>query len=68
MRCDLHVHTTASGMCNIPLFDRVCRESYNDPVALYELLKRRGMDLVTATDHDSIDADGATAASSRIFS
>jgi len=56
MRCDLHVHTTASGMCNIPLLNRVCRESYNDPIALYELLKRRGMDLVTATDHDSIDA------------
>jgi predicted metal-dependent phosphoesterase TrpH len=56
MRCDLHVHTTASGMCNIPLLDRVCRESYNDPEALYQLLKQRGMDLVTVTDHDSIDA------------
>ncbi len=56
MKCDLHVHTTASGMCNIPLLDRICRECYNDPEVLYELLKRRGMDFVTATDHDSIDA------------
>jgi predicted metal-dependent phosphoesterase TrpH len=56
MRCDLHVHTRHSGMCNIPGFHRFCRESYNDPQAVYETLKRRGMDLVTVTDHDSIDA------------
>jgi predicted metal-dependent phosphoesterase TrpH len=56
MRCDLHVHTRHSGMCNIPWLDRICRESYNDPRAVYETLKRRGMDLVTVTDHDSIDA------------
>jgi predicted metal-dependent phosphoesterase TrpH len=34
----------------------VCRESYTQPEALYERLKRAGMDLVTVTDHDSIDA------------
>lgn len=34
----------------------ICRESYNDPEAVYQSLKRRGMDLVTITDHDSIDA------------
>jgi predicted metal-dependent phosphoesterase TrpH len=56
MRCDLHVHTRHSGMCNLPLLKRVCRECYNDPEAVYETLKRRGMDLVTVTDHDSIDA------------
>jgi predicted metal-dependent phosphoesterase TrpH len=43
-------------MCTIPLLSRVCRESYNDPTAVYEKLKRLGMDLVTITDHDSIDA------------
>lgn len=43
-------------MCTVPVLSRVCRESYNDPRALYETLKRRGMDLVTVTDHDSIDA------------
>ncbi len=56
MRCDLHVHTNHSGMCTIPLLRRVCRESYNEPLAVYEKLKRLGMDLVTITDHDSIDA------------
>lgn len=56
MRCDLHVHTHHSGMCNIPLLNRICRECYNEPLAAYETLKRRGMDLVTVTDHDSIDA------------
>jgi len=43
-------------MCTVPVLSRVCRESYNEPAALYETLKRRGMDLVTVTDHDSIDA------------
>ncbi len=56
MRCDLHVHTRHSGMCNIPGFHRFCRESYNHPEAVYRTLKRRGMDLVTVTDHDSIDS------------
>ena len=56
MRCDLHVHTRHSGMCTIPVMKRICRESYSDPEAVYQTLKRRGMDLVTVTDHDSIDA------------
>jgi predicted metal-dependent phosphoesterase TrpH len=56
MRCDLHVHTTHSGMCSEHLLRLISRESYNDPVDLYEILKCRGMDLVTVTDHDSIDA------------
>ncbi len=56
MRCDLHVHTIHSGMCGVPGLSRICLESYNEPRALYEILKRRGMDLVTVTDHDSIDA------------
>lgn len=56
MRCDLHVHTRHSGMCTVPVLNRVCRESYSEPQPLYEMLKRRGMDLVTVTDHDSIDA------------
>ena len=56
MRCDLHVHTVHSGMCTVPVLSRVCLESYNEPNALYSVLKQRGMDLVTVTDHDSIDA------------
>jgi predicted metal-dependent phosphoesterase TrpH len=43
-------------MCTIPGLRGICRESYNDPLAVYQKLKRLGMDLVTVTDHDSIDA------------
>ncbi len=43
-------------MCTIPLLRHVCRESYNEPLGVYDKLKRIGMDLVTITDHDSIDA------------
>jgi predicted metal-dependent phosphoesterase TrpH len=56
MRCDLHVHTIHSGMCTVPVLNRICRECYNDPREVYETLKQRGMDLVTVSDHDSIDA------------
>jgi len=56
MKCDLHVHTMHSGMCTVPVFKRVCRESYSDPDEVYATLKRRGMDLVTVTDHDSIES------------
>jgi predicted metal-dependent phosphoesterase TrpH len=56
MKCDLHVHTRHSGMCTVPVLKRICRESYNDPLEVYKTLKGRGMDLVTVTDHDSIDA------------
>jgi predicted metal-dependent phosphoesterase TrpH len=50
------VHTLHSGATTLPVLGRFCRESYNPPEALYEKLKRRGLDLVTVTDHDSIDA------------
>jgi predicted metal-dependent phosphoesterase TrpH len=43
-------------MFNVPGLDRICRESYNDPSAVYDRLKRLGMSMVTLTDHDSIDA------------
>ena len=54
MKCDLHIHTIHSGMCTVPVLKRICRESYNDPREVYSVLKRKGMDLVTLTDHDSI--------------
>jgi predicted metal-dependent phosphoesterase TrpH len=56
MKCDMHVNTVHSGMCTIPVLKHFCRESYNYPEALYESLKAQGMDLVTVTDHDSIDS------------
>ena len=55
MRCDLHVHTIASGMFTAPVLNRICRESYTEPADVYARLKRRGMCMVTVTDHDSIE-------------
>ena len=55
MRCDLHVHSIASGMFTVPGLNRICRESYNEPAEVYDRLKRMGMSIVTITDHDSID-------------
>jgi predicted metal-dependent phosphoesterase TrpH len=56
MRCDLHIHSIASGMCTTPGLSRICKESYNDPAEVYGRCKRLGMSLVTLTDHDSLDA------------
>jgi len=67
MRCDLHVHTIASGMFTAPVLNRICRESYNEPGDVYNLLKRRGMSVVTATDHDSIEAAEALRSHSDFF-
>lgn len=51
----MHVHSLNSGMCTLPVLRRFCRESYSPPDELYLTLHRRGMDLVTLTDHDSIE-------------
>jgi predicted metal-dependent phosphoesterase TrpH len=59
MRCDLHVHSIASGMFTAPVLNRICRESYNDPMEVYNRLKRLGMSIITLTDHDSIDGADA---------
>lgn len=59
MKCDLHVHSIHPGPCTSGLLRFVCRESYSDPLELYHTLKRRGMGLVTLTDHDAIDGSEA---------
>jgi predicted metal-dependent phosphoesterase TrpH len=63
MRCDLHVHSWYSGPADLPVLKHIGRECYSDPAAVYEQAIRRGMDLVTLTDHDSIE--GALAIASR---
>ena len=55
MRCDLHVHSWYSGHGDVPLLEQLGRECYSDPLAVYETARRRGMDLVTLTDHDTIE-------------
>ena len=59
MKCDLHVHSYYSGACTTPFVKLFCRESYSDPQAVYDLLGRRGMNLFTLTDHDSIEGSEA---------
>ncbi|MGA8143525.1 MAG: PHP-associated domain-containing protein [Candidatus Acidiferrales bacterium] len=51
----MHVHSYFSGACTTPFLSKFCRESYSDPVEVYELLRDRGMNLFTLTDHDSIE-------------
>jgi predicted metal-dependent phosphoesterase TrpH len=53
-KADLHVHSYFSGPAKHLRILR-CRDSYSSPWAVYQTAKRRGMDLVTISDHDSID-------------
>ena len=55
----MHVHSYFSGACTTPFVRAFCRESYSDPREVHALLKRRGMDLFTLTDHDSIEGSEA---------
>lgn len=54
MKCDLHVHSVHSGTITLPVLRHFFLESYSAPQEVYTTLRRRGMDLVTLTDHDSI--------------
>jgi len=54
MRADLHVHSYHSGNNHDLPFLR-SRDCYAEPEAIYRTAKSRGMDLITITDHDSID-------------
>jgi glycosyltransferase involved in cell wall biosynthesis/predicted metal-dependent phosphoesterase TrpH len=55
-RCDLHIHSRHSARSEEWLFRRFdFPDSYSDPKQLYQQLRKRGMDYVTITDHDSIN-------------
>jgi predicted metal-dependent phosphoesterase TrpH len=54
MRCDLHVHSRFSGRCTVPVLRRFVDECYAEPEQVFATARRRGMDLVTLTDHDTI--------------
>ncbi len=55
MRCDLHVHSRFSGRPGIAVLDHLGRECYSEPLEVHARARQRGMDLVTLTDHDSIE-------------
>lgn len=56
LKADLHVHSKFSTRPSEWILQKLgCAESYTDPMALYEMAKRQGMDLVTITDHNTIE-------------
>src|SRR5665213_480569 len=53
---DLHCHSTASAVSRLGVQRALgLPECATPPLEVYELAKRRGMDFVTLTDHDTID-------------
>jgi glycosyltransferase involved in cell wall biosynthesis len=55
-RADLHCHSDASNTAAEAALNAIhCPECYSSPGEVYAQAKRRGMDFVTITDHDSID-------------
>ena len=55
-RADLHCHSTASAISKLGVQRSLgLPECATPPEEVYELAKRRGMDFVTITDHDTVD-------------
>jgi glycosyltransferase involved in cell wall biosynthesis/predicted metal-dependent phosphoesterase TrpH len=55
-RVDLHCHSTASAVSKLGVQRSLgLPECATPPEEVYDLAKRRGMDFVTITDHDTID-------------
>jgi glycosyltransferase involved in cell wall biosynthesis/predicted metal-dependent phosphoesterase TrpH len=55
-RVDLHCHSSASAVSRLGVQRALgLPECATPPAEVYELAKRRGMDFVTITDHDTID-------------
>jgi predicted metal-dependent phosphoesterase TrpH len=64
-RADLHCHSTASAVAKLGVQHALgLPECATPPDEVYALAKRRGMDFVTITDHDTID--GALAIAGRM--
>jgi glycosyltransferase involved in cell wall biosynthesis/predicted metal-dependent phosphoesterase TrpH len=55
LKADLHVHSKYSKRPSEWFLRKIgCAESYTDPITLYTIARKRGMDLVTITDHNTI--------------
>src|SRR5919202_318702 len=67
-RADLHCHSTASELSKLGIQRAVgLPECATPPREVYELAKRRGMDFVTITDHDTIDGCLEIASEPEVF-
>src|SRR4051794_17573571 len=55
-RADLHCHSDASNKTAEVVLNAIsCPECYSAPADVYAQARRRAMDFVTITDHDTID-------------
>ena len=67
-RVDLHCHSTASEISKLGIQRSLgLPECATQPEEVHELAKRRGMDFVTITDHDTIDGCLAIADRDDVF-
>jgi glycosyltransferase involved in cell wall biosynthesis/predicted metal-dependent phosphoesterase TrpH len=67
-RADLHCHSTASAISKLGVSRALgLPECATPPEEVYALAKRRGMDFVTITDHDTIDGALAIADRADVF-
>ncbi len=56
LQVDLHLHSRHSKRPSEWFLRKIgCAESYTDPLKLYGIARRRGMDYVTLCDHNTID-------------
>ena len=56
IKADMHLHSKYSKRPSEWILRKIgCAESYSEPLELYNLAKTRGMDLVTISDHNTID-------------
>jgi len=56
LRADLHVHSKHSKRPSQWILQKIgCPESFTEPLKLYDIAQSRGMDLVTITDHNTIN-------------
>ncbi|PTN38481.1 glycosyltransferase [Desulfonatronum sp. SC1] len=55
-KADLHVHSKYSKRPSQWVLQKIgCAESYTEPLHLYRTLRDKGMDLITITDHNTIE-------------
>ncbi len=55
LKVDLHVHSKFSKRPSQWILQKIdCPESFSEPIKIYELARKRGMDLVTISDHNSL--------------
>ncbi len=55
VRMDLHVHSRFSKRASQWVLQRIgCPESFTEPLQIYEIARKKGMDMVTLTDHNTI--------------